>query len=194
MAAARRRKRQPADARTPRPHSATGYYRPEDIDLDPVALAAGNVRFCGNNTGDERKTTSTARPSASPTARSRRPRRTRRPPRSSRSSSGTSEINMPDNIAFQPGRGNWLIHEDGEDRVRESRTTTTSGTACPTGRTGPAVRRLRPDRHAERPDRGVDRRHLRRLREALLRQHPAQHQRQGHDPRHHRLGSKGQGN
>jgi hypothetical protein len=30
---------------------ATGYYRPEDIDIDTAALAAGNVRFCGNNTG-----------------------------------------------------------------------------------------------------------------------------------------------
>src|SRR6185295_17842465 len=31
----------------------TGYYRPEDLDLDGVALAAGTVRFCGNNTGNE---------------------------------------------------------------------------------------------------------------------------------------------
>ena len=31
----------------------TGYYRPEDIDIDAGALAAGNVRFCGNNTGNE---------------------------------------------------------------------------------------------------------------------------------------------
>src|SRR5262249_32250723 len=31
----------------------TGYYRPEDIDVDAVALAAGRVRFCGNNTGNE---------------------------------------------------------------------------------------------------------------------------------------------
>jgi len=31
----------------------TGYYRPEDIDIDQGALAAGKVRFCGNNTGNE---------------------------------------------------------------------------------------------------------------------------------------------
>src|SRR5262249_29404178 len=30
---------------------ATGFYRPEDIDIDRKALADGNVRFCGNNTG-----------------------------------------------------------------------------------------------------------------------------------------------
>jgi hypothetical protein len=28
----------------------TGYYRPEDISLDDAAIAAGNVRLCGNNT------------------------------------------------------------------------------------------------------------------------------------------------
>jgi len=30
---------------------ATGYYRPEDVSIDEAALAAGNVRFCGNETG-----------------------------------------------------------------------------------------------------------------------------------------------
>src|SRR5262249_47784688 len=32
-------------------NNRTGYYRPEDISLDETAFAAGNVRFCGNNTG-----------------------------------------------------------------------------------------------------------------------------------------------
>ena len=31
----------------------TGYYRPEDAEIDPVALQDGNVKFCGNNTGNE---------------------------------------------------------------------------------------------------------------------------------------------
>src|SRR5262245_37804398 len=31
----------------------TGYYRPEDIDIDRAAEVAGKVRFCGNNTGNE---------------------------------------------------------------------------------------------------------------------------------------------
>jgi len=26
---------------------------------------------------------------------------------------GSQAINMPDNIAYQPGRGNWIVHEDG---------------------------------------------------------------------------------
>lgn len=31
----------------------TGYYRPEDLQLDLGALAAGQVVFCGNNTGNQ---------------------------------------------------------------------------------------------------------------------------------------------
>jgi hypothetical protein len=31
----------------------TGYYRPEDAEVDLEALAAGNVKWCGNNTGNE---------------------------------------------------------------------------------------------------------------------------------------------
>ncbi|HET8706691.1 MAG TPA: hypothetical protein VFM46_10350, partial [Pseudomonadales bacterium] len=31
----------------------TGYYRPEDMDIDLKALAAGNVRFCGTDTGQD---------------------------------------------------------------------------------------------------------------------------------------------
>jgi hypothetical protein len=36
----------------------TGYYRPEDAELDATALAAGNVRFCGTNTGQDVPATS----------------------------------------------------------------------------------------------------------------------------------------
>src|SRR6266542_6136096 len=31
----------------------TGYYRPEDIDIDRGAEANSQVHFCGNNTGNE---------------------------------------------------------------------------------------------------------------------------------------------
>ena len=33
--------------------SLTGYYRPEDIDIDRAAQATGFVHFCSNNTGNE---------------------------------------------------------------------------------------------------------------------------------------------
>lgn len=31
----------------------TGYYRREDLEVDPWALASGQVKVCGNNTGNE---------------------------------------------------------------------------------------------------------------------------------------------
>ncbi|MGH8547784.1 MAG: alkaline phosphatase PhoX [Methylococcales bacterium] len=92
----------------------TGYYRPEDFDIDGHSLARGDVRFCANNTGNEgddknwgeticvtdgsltEATANTAVPEVQPFV------------------AGTREFAMMDNIAYQPGRGNWIIHEDGD--------------------------------------------------------------------------------
>jgi len=93
----------------------TGYYRPEDADLDPIALRHGMVRVCSNDTGDEENhlygqticitdgtvaqaEANTATPEVQPFV-----------------IGGTSQgINMPDNIAFQPRTGNAVLHEDAE--------------------------------------------------------------------------------
>ncbi|HYZ28501.1 MAG TPA: alkaline phosphatase PhoX [Thermoleophilaceae bacterium] len=91
---------------------ATGYYRPEDIDVDRKAIEAGNVRFCGNNTGRDSAryfgeticfTDGTVAASASGATK----------PEVTLFQQGSPEFNMPDNIAYQPGRGNWIVHEDG---------------------------------------------------------------------------------
>ena len=91
---------------------ATGYYRPEDIDVDTHALAAGNVRFCGNNTGRDASrwfgeticfTDGTVAASASGSTS----------PEVTLLVQGTPEFNMPDNIAYQASRRNWIVHEDG---------------------------------------------------------------------------------
>jgi hypothetical protein len=91
---------------------ATGYYRPEDIDVDTNALADGNVRFCGNNTGRDSSryfgeticvTDGTVAASASGST----------VPEVTLLVQGSEEFNMPDNIAYQASRGNWIIHEDG---------------------------------------------------------------------------------
>lgn len=92
----------------------TGYYRPEDADVDGAALAAGFVRFCANNTGNEgndrnwgeticvndgslaEATANTAAPEVQILV------------------VGTPELAMMDNIAYQPGLGNWILHEDGD--------------------------------------------------------------------------------
>ena len=90
----------------------TGYYRPEDIDVDAAALAAGDVRFCGNNTGRDEAhyygeticiTDGTVAGSASGSS----------VPHVQLLVQGSPELNMPDNIAYQPGTGNWLVEEDG---------------------------------------------------------------------------------
>ena len=93
----------------------TGYYRPEDADLDPIALRLGNVRLCSSDTGDEENhlygqivcftdgtvagaEANTAQPELQPFV-----------------FGGTSQgINMPDNVAFQPHTGNLVVHEDAE--------------------------------------------------------------------------------
>jgi hypothetical protein len=91
---------------------ATGYYRPEDLDIDTKALAAGKVRFCGNNTGRDSSryfgevicfTDGTMAASASGATI----------PEVTLLVQGSEEINMPDNIAYQADRGNWIVHEDG---------------------------------------------------------------------------------
>jgi hypothetical protein len=92
----------------------TGYYRPEDIDIDLKALAKGNVRFCGVNTGNESEdrnwgevvcfTDGTLEQALANTA----------VPEAQLFVVGTPEQAMMDNVAYQPGRGNWIFHEDGD--------------------------------------------------------------------------------
>jgi secreted PhoX family phosphatase len=92
----------------------TGYYRPEDAEIDPEAFSRGLVRFCADNTGNEdtdhtwgeticvtdgfyaNVTSNTASPEVQYLVL------------------GTSDFAMMDNLAFQPIRGNWIIHEDGD--------------------------------------------------------------------------------
>ena len=92
----------------------TGYYRPEDAEVDPAALSQGNVRFCGNNTGNEGTdhiwgeticvTDGTLAQATANTAT----------PEAQYFVIGTPDFAMMDNLAYQPGRGNWIIHEDGD--------------------------------------------------------------------------------
>lgn len=90
----------------------TGYYRPEDIDIDTRALALGNVRFCGNNTGRDSArywgeticfTDGTLAASASGATQ----------PQVQLLMQGSSQLNMVDNIAYQAKRANWILQEDG---------------------------------------------------------------------------------
>jgi len=113
----------------------TGYYRPEDMDIDPIALSNDEVRVCWADTGrmsngggsveetgaiygevmclaDE---ADAAAPSgAIPTVR--------------RVVAGNPQFNFFDNIAFQPHSGNFALTEDGEvEVVKEDGTTELRG-------------------------------------------------------------------
>jgi hypothetical protein len=95
----------------------TGYYRPEDAEKDRSALAAGQVNWCINNTGNEASQNSghtwgnticlsdgTLNEALANTGRLD----------AQLFLVGSSDLAMPDNIAQQPGTGNWVIHEDGD--------------------------------------------------------------------------------
>jgi Alkaline phosphatase PhoX len=89
-----------------------GFYRPEDAHLDGAVLATGNVRVCGNNTGNEGarnfgetvcindgavadSTTNATRPELQLFV------------------IGNPDFAMPDNIAYNPRTNIWAILEDG---------------------------------------------------------------------------------
>ena len=99
----------------------TSYYRPEDMDIDMAALNNGNVRFCGNNTGEDTQggdqhwgetmciTDGTMAEAADSMTLST--------PEYQPLVFGNVDMAMMDNIAFQPGTGNFVLNEDGEGPV-----------------------------------------------------------------------------
>lgn len=88
----------------------TGYYRPEDMDQDPIAAADGRVRLCWNNTGNDTQAdwgetlcledvatagfATGSKPVVTPFV------------------IGNPELRMPDNLDFQPGTGILYINMD----------------------------------------------------------------------------------
>lgn len=92
----------------------TGYYRPEDANADMNALAAGNVRFCANNTGNEENDHNWGETICVTDGSLAEATANTATPEVQLFVVGTSEFAMMDNIAWQPGRGNWILHEDGD--------------------------------------------------------------------------------
>ena len=92
---------------------ATGYYRPEDMELDPIAWANGVVRTCWTNTGRDEsmnygKVVCLIDEATSDPAHAAGTR-----PNVQLFVAGTPELAMPDNLVFQPGTGIAYILEDG---------------------------------------------------------------------------------
>ena len=92
----------------------TGFYRPEDSEIDRPSLAAGQVKWCANNTGNEGEdhswgeticvTDGTLADALGNTAS----------PEVQYFMVGSSDLAMVDNIAQQPVTNNWVLHEDGD--------------------------------------------------------------------------------
>lgn len=104
----------------------TAYYRPEDLEVSPTDLAKGDVKVCGNNTGNE-ASSSAGRPQGGRTwgetvcitdgtvAQSLAGTAI---PEAQYFVVGSSDMAMTDNIAPQPGpEGRWLIAEDGDSEA-----------------------------------------------------------------------------
>jgi hypothetical protein len=116
----------------------SAYYRPEDIDVDKKQLALGNVRVCGTNTGQDvlngdnhwgevycitdgtlsqaadTTTTTQSLQTIGVTGNVTYTMLANSTPEYQILVIGNFDLAMMDNIAYQPGRGNWILHEDGE--------------------------------------------------------------------------------
>jgi Alkaline phosphatase PhoX len=91
----------------------TGYYRPEDLEVDPHSLATGRVRFCGANTGNEGEDHNWGEVICVTDGTLAQATANAAIPELQVLVVGTAEQAMMDNVAFQPRRGNWIFHEDG---------------------------------------------------------------------------------
>ena len=90
----------------------TGYYRPEDADIDAKSLAKGQVRLCANNTGNESSDKSWGETICITDGSLSDAAQNLATPEVQYFVSGNKDFSMMDNIAYQPGRGNWVMHED----------------------------------------------------------------------------------
>jgi secreted PhoX family phosphatase len=109
----------------------TGYYRPEDMDIDPVAASAGVFRACWANTGRMSHGGGSVVENSAvyseimclveepPSAAVPEPP-TGTIPKVERFVAGGPQANMFDNVAFQPHTGNLVVLEDGAVNVVRS--------------------------------------------------------------------------
>jgi hypothetical protein len=108
----------------------TGYYRPEDMDLDPIAWADDQIRVCWNNTGNDPAgqwgetlclTDTPASDVAFPGGFE---------PVVETLVVGNAELRMPDNLDFQPGTGILYVLMDATTSAEDPARTNDQVWAC----------------------------------------------------------------
>jgi hypothetical protein len=92
----------------------TGYYRPEDSEIDHPALAAGQVKWCANNTGNESEDHSWGETICVTDGTLDAALGNTSSPEVQYFMVGSADLAMVDNIAQQPVTNNWVLHEDGD--------------------------------------------------------------------------------
>lgn len=104
-------------AKTPPPPlgvGLTGFYRPEDLDIDQAAKAAGMVRFCGPMTGNEEADQDFGKVVCFTDGTIMAATANATTPMAQNLVENYPQFAMPDNIAYQRTRGNWIVHEDAD--------------------------------------------------------------------------------
>jgi hypothetical protein len=106
----------------------TGFYRPEDMDLDPLAWADGRIRACWNNTGNDPAANwgeticlEDVGDAAAATGRH---------PVVEPFIVGNSHLRMPDNLDFQPGTGILYVLMDATTSAEDPNQTNDQVWAC----------------------------------------------------------------
>jgi Bacterial protein of unknown function (DUF839) len=108
----------------------TGFYRPEDMDLDPIAWAGGRFRACWNNTGNDQAAQWGETVCLEDAATSNTAFPTGHRPVVAPFNLGDPELRMPDNIDFQPGTGIAYLLMDATTSVENAAYSNDSVWAC----------------------------------------------------------------
>jgi len=102
----------------------TGYYRPEDMDVDPVAAARGQFRACWANTGNDTEQQWGEVMCLTDDATTQTGFNTGSMPVVTPFISGNPKLRMPDNVAFQPKTGILYVHMDASTAINNTATAT----------------------------------------------------------------------
>ena len=106
----------------------TGFYRPEDMDLDPLAWADGRIRACWNNTGNDAASNWGETLCFEDVPASSLP--TGRQPVVTPFVIGNPELRMADNLDFQPKTGILYILMDATTSAEDPNRTNDAVWAC----------------------------------------------------------------